>query len=431
MLSLKLFTRLSNCLTLLLVMGLFTTAKAQIISTTAQEVMFYYIAHFEVPMHTEETTDEERALQHASHLFGLFQTSKMIHDFKVPAYLVAGIGAPSSQMKINIISAEMKNGKYYYTYENSGKMILHNNAAKLALKNGYMDIPLPVDPYAIYNVNCTDEHYNSFGDYWYFYNPFKKDCEYLSEMPMSEMVRITISPTFAKKIDRTPKLPMLRGNNKNGSLFLIYAIHGYETKPGREDAGQINYKEFNSYLKLNGFVEDRTKKSSLNPMNIYTKEIKLENGQRVHVEVRHLLTATDIDSNSRVFAKFFKEAVETADVILYGGHSGLGGNLDLVQLQEKAGAFNFNKDKKQIFFFDSCSSYSYYLESFAAEKTKAKIDVLSYGLSSYFHTSNVVWAALMNRLLAPETKDVTWKEILSDMEEVLEGESYLLNVGGI
>ncbi|MFN7455308.1 MAG: hypothetical protein ACK5RO_11685, partial [Pseudobdellovibrionaceae bacterium] len=162
---------------------------------------------------------------------------------------------------------------------------------------------------------------------------------------------------------------------------------------------------------------------------LFTKEMTF-NGRPTLVEVRHLLTDTGAESRSTVFAKFFKKAVKEADVIIYAGHSGLGGNLDIPTLERKAGAFEFNPQKRQVFFFESCSSYSYYLEPFAAEKTKAKIDIVTNGLSSYFHTGPFVLEVFVTSILDETVKDTSWLEILRRMEAPLEGGSYLLNVGG-
>ncbi len=424
-------TKVSKSLTVAALLLFGGAAAAQVIGPSVQELNFKYQAQFVMPIDANENTDVEKVQKHAAHLFGLFHTPKLIEAYKIPGAMAGGIGSPQTQTKIKILSSAKVGDQVLIRYENSGKMLFHTNAATLLLKKGYLDIPMPLSTRDIYDVNCTDEHYTSFGDYWYFYDVYRKGCEYLAKPPMSEIVRITLSESTQKKIDQTPKLPQLRGNNKNGSLFLIYAMHGFESSPKKYDLGRLNFNEFNDYLIKNGFSEDRLKPRSSNPFNIYKKQITLDNNQVIEVEVRHLLATTSINSTSVVFAKFFKEAVETADVILYGGHSGLGGNLDLDRLQEKSGAFTFAKDKKQLFFFDSCSSYSYYLQTFAAEKTKAKIDIISYGLSSYFHTSNAVWAALIDRLLDPDTKDPLWKDVLFEMETVLDGDTYLLNVGGI
>ena len=150
----------------------------------------------------------------------------------------------------------------------------------------------------------------------------------------------------------------------------------------------------------------------------------------MQIEVKHQLADTELDIRGITFAKFFKEAVETADVVIYAGHSGLGSNLDIAALERKVGNFRFNPKKKQIFFFDACTSYAFHLSPFAAEKTRGKIDILTYALPSYFHTGQAVKEKFFEILFDPSIQDMTWLNIMKAMEEPLDGGTYLLNVGG-
>jgi hypothetical protein len=431
---LKELTSLSKSSTLIVVLTVSFLAqitKAQIIGPSVLEVKYSYTTTFEVPSNQDEDSNEDRAQFHASHLFGIFHSPTLVKRFHLTDG-IGGIGGPRSQMKIKILAAKDNGSVVRITYSNSGKMILHKKVATALLEKGVFVLPLPVNPYEIYDKNCTDAHYTSFGDYWYFYDIFRKGCTYLSKEPKSVRVEIAIKPSEYKKMETKAPLMKLRGDNGNGSLFSIYVIHGFESDPkNKSDEGRSNFDEFNDYLAQTGFTLDHKKTKPTNSLFVFSKEVNLTNGKKIQVEIKHLLVTTGIESRSKLFAKFFKEAVETADVIAYGGHSGLGGNLDIPSLEEKAGTFNFNPNKKQIFFFDSCSSYSYYLEHFAVEKTKAKIDVITYGLSSYFHTSTGVLATFIEHLISAEAKDVLWSDILGDMEKTLEGDTYLLNVGGI
>lgn len=421
-------TRLSMIFTLLLVS---IGAQAQILAPSAAEVKFSYTTSFQAPEDNEEGSDEALAELHASHIFGIFASPTMIEKYIGTDAVTGGLGGPRTQMKIKILSSKTADGLITVKYSNSGKMILNKAAAKKILTKGSLVLPMPANPYEIYDKNCTDEHYTEFGDFWYFYDPFRSGCEHLSRSPMAVNVDIKITASEYKKLQLTPKLPTLRGDNGNGNLFSIYIISGYYEKANRKDIGYQGFKEIQNELAQLGF-EISTKRPKTNtPLNIYTKTITLDNGKAIEVEINHLLVDTDIGIRSNVFAKFFKEAVSEADVIVYGGHSGLGGNLDIPSLEAKAGKLSFNPKKNQIFFFDSCSSYSYYLEHFAVEKTKAKIDIMSNGLSSDFGTSTAVLFAFLNHLFKTDSKDVPWMNILSDMENTLGGDTYLLNVGGI
>lgn len=423
-----LITRLLTIFTLFLIS--FET-KAQILSPSATEVKFSYTATFQAPEDNEYGSDEDLANFHASHIFGLFASPTMISKYISRNSHTGGLGGPRTQMNIRILSSKTDNGTVTVRYSNSGKMILNNKAAEKILAAGSISLPMPTNPYEIYDEKCTDAHYTSFGDYWYFYDVFRRGCEHLSRAPLATHVNIKITPTTYKKLETSPKLPLLRGNNGNGNLFSIYIINGYESEHNKADPGYQNFIEVRDEFAMRGFDVTKKRQNTTIPLNIYTKTIELDNGKTMEVEVKHLLVETGIEARSKTFAKFFKEAVTEADVIIYGGHSGLGANLDIPSLEEKAGKFVFNPAKKQIFFFDSCSSYSYYLEHFAVEKTKAKIDIITNGLSSYFHTSTPILFKLLDHLFTTDSRDVEWMTILKDMEKPIKGNTYLLNVGGI
>lgn len=409
-------------------------SEAQIIAPSAQEVQYSYEATFEVP-ENEHVGDYDSAYFHATHLFGIFASPRLLNRYDLSPNLVGGIGAPRSQPMITIISSEVTDqNTVLITYKNTGRMILHKKVAARALETGVIHAPLPTNPFAIYNAKCTDEHYDTFGDYWYFYDPFRDGCQYLSKPPYAVNTEIVITPVKNEKLQKTPQLPSLRGDNGNGSLFSIYMIQGFsEDKSDPEDVGRLNYKDTNDFLISQGFSMEKIKAKTPYPHYRFTKPVKLSNGKTIQIQVDHLLVETAMQARTVVFAKFFKEAVEQADVIIYGGHSGLGGNLDIPSLEQKVGKFEFNHMKKQIFYFDSCSSYSYYLEHFAVEKTKAKIDIMTNGLSSYFDTSQLTVKIFLGYLFSKDNRDIQWSTILSNMESVLDkGKgSYLLNVGGI
>ena len=417
---------------------IFATAlnvSAQILSPNATEVDFTYEALVEVPL-DESFSDSISAAQfQAQHMFGIFTSPTVISRMGINPDAIHGIGGPKTQSEILILSEDViqKNLQSFVRvhYKNSGQMILHNNAAQKVLAQGYFNVPLPTNPFKAYRKKCTDSHYDTFGDNWYFYDPFRQGCESLSQAPLAQNVVIHVKKSKTRNIQRSAELPLLRGDNGNGDLFSIYLIHGFsEDKKDPEDDGRLNYKMAHEYLLEKGFSVEKLKKNTPYPLNLYKKTITLSSGETIRIEVKSLLVETGIESKSKVFADFFKQAVSYADVIIYEGHSGLGGNLNIPELERKAGKFNF-PNKKQIYYFDSCSSYSYYLDHFNAYKTKTNIDVVTNGLSSYFHTSPLVLKEFMNYLVGTDNRNFQWMTILKKMESVLGNESYLVNVGGL
>jgi hypothetical protein len=406
-------------------------ANAQIFGPSVTEIQFSYTTTF-VTSRIPAERAQDIAQFHASHMFGIFQSPELISQFGLRPQMAGGIGAPRMPMGIRILSTHrIGSGKTQIQYYNQGKIILHKIVAARLLTLGRLDIPLPSDPDEIYHKKCTDDHYFTFGDYWYFYDPFRPGCEKLGQAPLAISTTMKISLATKRKMDLSPRLDLLRGNNGNGDLISIYVIHGYaDSSTDPRDEGRLNFESFNSFLRAQRFEESTKQEGTTRPLHIFRRPVKLPSGLVANVEVRHLLVEAEIDSRNVSFAKFFKDAVANADVIVYEGHSGLGGNLDIASLEQKAGRFVFPTRKRQIFFFDSCSSYSYYLEAFAAEKTRASIDVITYGLPSYFDSHQTVLKKFITTLLT-EPDRVTWSEILSTMEKPLRGGSYLLNVGGI
>ena len=423
---------LLRLLLILLITGFSGLSFGQVLGPSAQEVSFRYTSEF---LTDDNASDAESLAQdHSQYIFGVFHSISMIQKFGLNADLVGGIGSPKSEMSIKILNfQEAADKKTLVKYQAWGKLLLHKSVAKKILAAGTLEIPMPADLSMIYDERCTDEHYNSFGDYWYFWDPLTLErCQYLSKPPHSNTVQIAVSPAPTVNADVTPRLDLLRGDNGNGKLFSIYVIHGFaESSTQSGDEGRINFKELNDHLKETGYNETIERKTQNRPLYIYTKTLTLADGKEIDVEIKHLLVETGIESRSVTFAKFFKDAVENADVIVYGGHSGLGGNLDIPSLESKAGKFKFNQKKRQIFFFDSCASYSYYLGQFSAEKTKSKIDVITNGLSSLFNTSEGVLEGLLDSVLTEKSVDLRWLDVLKAMEAPLDGGSFLLNVGGV
>lgn len=406
-------------------------SNAQVIAPSAEEVVFQYQTEFVTS--DLQTEALPLAQYHASHMFGIFHSPSLVARFSINPHYLEGIGVPRSDNQIQVLSRKkVSNDKVLIQYRNKGRLLLQKKVAANLLQKGELVIPLPYQLDEIYNEKCTDAHYTTLGDYWYFYDPYRKGCEYLSKEPYAKLTKAVIKASPVRKMEQSPRLDLLRGANDNGNDFLVYVIHGFEeSATNKRDEGRKNFKEFETYMQQRGFERKIISQSQRNPQALHTKQIQLKSGYVMNVKVYHLLVETSIDSRSTVFAKFFKQAVAVADVIVYGGHSGLGANLDIPSLEQKAGAFEFNPKKRQIFFFDSCASYSYYLQSFAAEKTRAKIDIISYGLSSLFQTSQSVLANFMDILFNTQIEVVKWIDILNLMEKPLNGSTYLLNVGGV
>jgi hypothetical protein len=402
-------------------------AKAQVISPMAQELELSYQASF--ILGEDEDDIASAASTHSDYLMGVIKSANFVESLGVSFESSEGIGAPRLPLKITGVKArELADGRTEVSYKYRAKALIHKNAAKKILKNGAFEVVLPYDISKVYDKKCTDAHYDSFGDYWYFWDPYRAGCEKLLQEPATRKVEIEAKELVYKKIEENTRFDLLRADNGNGTLFQIDIINGFDETSGREDIGWKIFKNLNSALERNfGFVLLKKGGSAKNP--IYSYEKTLDSGTTVLI--RSIVVDTAMESRSKAFAKFFKDSVENADVIVYSGHSGLGGNLDIPSLEEKAGKFNFNPKKRQLFYFNSCSSYSYYLDSFRGEKTKSRIDVLTNALAAYMDEDSMETQVLLEELL-DESGSPEWMDVMKKMEKSSSfGMTYLLNVGGV
>lgn len=406
-------------------------AQAQVIAPSAKEVLFSFQSMVVASPDSGYSAQELAEFQ-ASYIFGIFSSAENIKIYGLKPELVGGLGVPKKEMNIRILSETEVDGKIQVKYQSSGTFLLHNKVAAKLLDKGTVSVPFPMEPLEVFDPKCTDPHYDSFPDFWYFYDPFRKGCEYLSKAPYAFNVDIKIKAGAKAKQEAKPRLDLLRGDNGNGSIFSIYVIHGYyESSIDPRDDGRKAFQDYNAFLRGLGFNEKSLRENTTWPMTEFTATMTLQNGKDIDIVIRHALVESGAESRNVYFAKFFKEAVENGDVVVYTGHSGLGSNLDIPTLEYKAGKFNFPRNKRQIFFFESCASYAYYLDTFKYEKTRATIDVVTNGLSSYFETSHDLLTIFTAHMLNPLNEQVTWLKILQDMESPLEGGSYLTNVGGL
>lgn len=403
-------------------------ATAAILSPSSIELKISFTASF-FTTDLEEDIDE-LIENHYQHLFGIFQSPTMVKKYGIYEY-TGGMAAPKLPLKIKVTKDEVKDGVRTVAYSSEGLMLVNKHAALKLIKDRSLQITLPTDLDNFYERKCTDEHYTSQGDFWYFYDPFRYGCSKLRNSPMAQKVVIQIHTQVISQKNYSARLNELRGDNGNGDVVDIVTVNGFsESSTESEDEGRVTFNDLNDFLIRQGFKMSSVQKYENRPILRFEKDVKAADGRVIKFRVTRLLAETSISSKNVTFAKFFKKAIETADVVMYSGHSGLGGTLDIPSLESKAGDFVFDHHKRQIYFFDGCSSYSYYLSTFESHKNKSKIDILTNGLASFFHTQNEVIEGLLTHIFAVDTNP-TWMDILNTMEAPLGEDTYMLSVGAL
>lgn len=339
----------------------------------------------------------------------LQQVEKQIQHLFGPMERNETSGVPKEDHKIKVTS--IKEGKEAGTFE-----IYYNYNGTAVIENGprkYIDVLLPKNPDTVFSSGmdgemnlCTDEHYQSEDDFWYFWSPAPEypKCK-LKEGVDFDKVRATferIRPEFKSTYPEYNRLA------KNGVIEAHILIGLDEPENGHNpnssrDLNATTYLKMRQQLEKMGYqtktwdpieigkILPKTDRQSLPFVEELSKTFPEKN---LTIKVRLFFGEAGIDEASRPFHFFYRDALENAALMIYDGHSGLGGHLDLDAIQ-KVRRFKItpNKSQYQIYFFNSCTSYTYYNSLYFQKKRKRNkvdakgtknLDVLANGLSTAF-----------------------------------------------
>jgi hypothetical protein len=360
-------------------------------------------------------------LYQIQHMFGAFTEHP---GFKRNPGIVKAKGIPV------ITSAEVDTAKgtvkVNYSYED--KVVFKQRI----MKNGptKIEFVLPKDPSTIYSkgfrkngtVNkCTDDHYNSEGDFWYFWNPKKTGCPIKSE----DLVKISadILP-IANTALTFPYYDKILGDNGNGKKFKVVYLVGIDESFKAGDLGRQTFNEAIDLLKQNGYT--------LEPKGAARKKVLTYNTPDYEVELEISL----VNPDSASFVQAAADGLETADIFIYDGHSGLGGYLSIERFQTALGRnLKLPVDKNQIFYFNGCSTFSYYNgDFFDLKKTtqdpegRINLDVLTTSIGATFdigarHDIELITSITLG-------KRPSWQSILDNIYRVDRSQSALTHVNG-
>jgi len=311
---------------------------------------------------------------------------------------------------------------------------------------------------------CTDSHYKGASDFSYFYNPYssKEPCSDLKSSPLARDVKITVKPVLSNEsLSRLSKksipLNRLKSDNENGKLFVTYFIQGFDHMTRKKttrsvvnrDSGSKVYKYVNAKFKSLGFKRMGSKSEFLEWLDedqdqihlltgvtldhldqkrfisTWVKEMKDSSGKNIKAVVRNGLFHSEntIESNPlSSFAKFWKEAWENADYLHYGGHSGDGISMSIDTMDVNFESLGiepivFNKDKYQIAYFDACSTYSHYMDTYLKQKNGKNLNLFTYGLVSLFKSAAATIDTVVDLFFNQNGKTTTWLSFMESMEK--------------
>jgi len=282
-------------------------------------------------------------------------------------------------------------------YKYSGTVVVENGP-----KETY-PIYLPVNPDTIFAAGmvgtknpCTDHHYQSEGDFWYFWSPApaRPGCK-LKEGKDYTIVNAKIK-RFANTKASYPEYQNLPDENGNITVHVLFGMDDPTLSRNPLNSTDINagnYLAFRNYLLKNGYTAKTWTDAEVNAVakTLDGAAPFVETIQKGNLIYRFFYGPTGIDEEALGFHWFYKDALENASIMMYEGHSGLGGHLDLDSIESNLGEkINFSK-RYQIYFFDSCTSYRYYNTDYFDRKITAadpkgtkKLDIFTNGLSTLF-----------------------------------------------
>ena len=267
------------------------------------------------------------------------------------------------------------------------------------------DIFLPIDPYLIYwgipkservktnwlNIStetinpCSSTEladYNSPGYYWYFWSTDEmvdgKSCaDYLSQVGHIEKVKVQINKE--QTVESTAKFPPRQFKK----ISIIFGLMDHYNKPRSLEKllKMVEEKNFSmakkklftrdeqSFLKLvenlKGIFDLREIKGSIKEkillleVSAATKKSK----ENVTIEIYFGPTDTfDPDLGAKHWS-YLKRSLIEKDLMIYWGHSGLGENLKIQNMEQALKLENIlktNNIKTQTFVYLGCYTYSYF-----------------------------------------------------------------------
>ncbi len=418
------------------VLGPREASKRQIafVSKKASEAVLTYSWFVEMESESKPSVAEakEQVEEQLQHMFGPMERAEVM-------------AAPKEDHKIKVKAGgieKIEEGRWRIAYDYTGTLVLQNGP-----RTKYKFL-LPVDPDKIFEAAmvgsknpCTDEHYQSEGDFWYFWSPagwgtdeFPR-CRLRSnqngKVEAGEDYELVEGKIERLAKDRTtyPEYDRLAVKN----VIDVHFFYGKDEAKGTadpyksRDINAASYRDVAESLKKMGFEIRRWSKEEVDSIlprsaadsSVFVEEAIKEYKNGLKLRARIFFGQTGIDEAAAGFHYFFRDALKNSSVMIYNGHSGLGGHLDLEAIAELQGfRISPNKNRYQIYFFNSCTSYTYYNATYFNRKRAKKkssvdpagtknLDIMANGLSTAFEVMHATDMAVVEAIDKFASKN-TW-----------------------
>jgi hypothetical protein len=380
---------------------------------------------------------DRQAKQTLQHLFGIFQFQGVfIENPAIP------FGNPEWNF-LNIEETENETGqkKRKVNYHFRDRTLIRSSFfAGAPTSPKVLELRLPIDIKTFYKLGlvtvtddagrklvtkpCTDPHYSSESDFWYFWNPDRVGCPAELRDKGTVAVTATFSP-LPNTVSTYPEYGRL-GTEKSLSVYVVFGAEGAQVNIAADpekmspsakdafekDAGQVAYQAF--IKRMVDVMKYEQQKPSSHRRTILTSTV---GGRVIEVHAGLFKTSpTDKELGMRTdFEDFYREGFEKGDVIIYNGHSGLGGALPPKRFFGADSSVQLST-KYQIALLNGCSTYAYYRDPYFERKGGTKnLDIISTGLETWFNLYSVVSSNLIFYL---GNRQNSWQSILDNFFDV-------------
>lgn len=181
----------------------------------SQEALLNFTASIDVPKNTSKTKLQETIDFQIQHLMGTFQSESFLDSFKYE-----GVLGENYNFKITkqLNSGDPDRKRYEYQFE--GKVVFNKGAFRSNQPRS-VPIKLPIAPDLIYAASsdgdfnpCTDEHYNTEDDFWYFWDPDQDGCRLRGDDSLVLRTNGVLAPIPNTTLSY-PEYHLIYGDNQN------------------------------------------------------------------------------------------------------------------------------------------------------------------------------------------------------------------------
>lgn len=296
--------------------------------------------------------------------------------------------SPQQQFKIEIQKIRLEDGYLKIDYNFVGIFLIESPAKNLKFY-------LPIRPYEIYDKSlssfiartrypCTNRKYKDEKYFWYYFNPLGSNCpleygvDYLEVKPLVLTAKNNKiqSAQLNSKMQSWKSLVQQDKAIKATVLFGMDDLKNSGSPDSSADMMAIEYNKLKQLLLDQGFLSLKWRAkdflnsdlkylvkpgvNSLPHLESFKKTIDNKN-----IQINLAFVASSFPDNLAM-GLILRNSMMEDHITIYNGHAGFGGNLDLNQFKQSYG-LNFYKSylKPNILFLNSCSSYSYYRDTYS------------------------------------------------------------------